>query len=172
MTDKPCSFCKGYDSWKSEGKVLYENNVAYSILNITPAVPGHATIIPFKHVKDLLFLSRAEISDVIFATRETFRRVQQLQPSRLVDFYTSLRDNPPVDSSSSLGRAIVESAGSMLTHPALRVIPNGYNFGVNVGESAGQSIEHAHVHMFPRNSDQGKNGIVTMVRDALSGRVS
>jgi diadenosine tetraphosphate (Ap4A) HIT family hydrolase len=28
--------------------------------------------------------------------------------------------------------------------------PDGYNIGVNVGEAAGQTIGHAHVHVIPR----------------------
>jgi diadenosine tetraphosphate (Ap4A) HIT family hydrolase len=28
--------------------------------------------------------------------------------------------------------------------------PAGYNIGVNVGEAAGQTVEHVHVHLIPR----------------------
>ena len=28
--------------------------------------------------------------------------------------------------------------------------PNGYNIGVNVGEAAGQSVLHVHIHLIPR----------------------
>ncbi|MDD5419704.1 MAG: HIT family protein, partial [Methanomicrobiaceae archaeon] len=31
-----------------------------------------------------------------------------------------------------------------------RFNPDGYNIGVNVGEVAGQSIMHMHIHMIPR----------------------
>ena len=30
--------------------------------------------------------------------------------------------------------------------------PDGYNIGINVGESAGQTINHLHVHVIPRYS--------------------
>jgi diadenosine tetraphosphate (Ap4A) HIT family hydrolase len=29
-------------------------------------------------------------------------------------------------------------------------IPDGYNIGINVGESAGQTVAHAHLHVIPR----------------------
>jgi diadenosine tetraphosphate (Ap4A) HIT family hydrolase len=31
-----------------------------------------------------------------------------------------------------------------------RFHPDGYNLGVNVGEAAGQTIAHAHLHLIPR----------------------
>ena len=29
-------------------------------------------------------------------------------------------------------------------------IPDGYNIGINVGEAAGQTVAHAHLHVIPR----------------------
>ncbi len=31
-----------------------------------------------------------------------------------------------------------------------RFHPDGYNIGVNIGEAAGQSIFHVHMHLIPR----------------------
>lgn len=31
--------------------------------------------------------------------------------------------------------------------------PDGYNIGINVGESAGQTVWHVHVHVIPRYKD-------------------
>ena len=28
--------------------------------------------------------------------------------------------------------------------------PNGFNVGINCGESAGQTVAHAHIHLIPR----------------------
>ena len=35
--------------------------------------------------------------------------------------------------------------------------PDGYNIGMNCGESAGQSIMHVHVHLIPRYKGDVKN---------------
>lgn len=35
--------------------------------------------------------------------------------------------------------------------------PDGYNIGINVGESAGQSIHHLHIHVIPRYKGDVKN---------------
>ncbi len=32
--------------------------------------------------------------------------------------------------------------------------PDGYNLGWNINEVAGQNVEHAHLHIFPRYSDE------------------
>ena len=44
-------------------------------------------------------------------------------------------------------RALVEEAKTLLDN---KFHPDGYNLGVNVGEMAGQTIEHAHLHLIPR----------------------
>ena len=31
--------------------------------------------------------------------------------------------------------------------------PSGYNLGLNIGESAGQTVDHAHLHIVPRYKD-------------------
>jgi diadenosine tetraphosphate (Ap4A) HIT family hydrolase len=35
-------------------------------------------------------------------------------------------------------------------HIEATVVPDGYNIGINVGEAAGQTVAHAHVHLVPR----------------------
>jgi diadenosine tetraphosphate (Ap4A) HIT family hydrolase len=35
-------------------------------------------------------------------------------------------------------------------HVELRATPDGYNIGVNIGEAAGQTVVHAHLHVIPR----------------------
>ena len=44
--------------------------------------------------------------------------------------------------------------------------PDGYNVGVNIGEAAGQSVPHIHIHMIPRyrgdveNPKGGVRGVI------------
>lgn len=43
-----------------------------------------------------------------------------------------------------------------------RFAPDGYNVGVNVGEAAGQTVPHLHVHLIPRykgDVDDPRGGI-------------
>jgi diadenosine tetraphosphate (Ap4A) HIT family hydrolase len=55
--------------------------------------------------------------------------------------------------------AFVEEAKILLDN---KFHPDGYNLGVNVGETAGQTIAHAHLHVIPRyrgDVDQPRGGV-------------
>jgi diadenosine tetraphosphate (Ap4A) HIT family hydrolase len=46
--------------------------------------------------------------------------------------------------------------------------PQGYNLGVNVGEAAGQTVGHAHLHLIPRYAgdvDEPRGGIRWIIPD-------
>jgi len=46
--------------------------------------------------------------------------------------------------------------------------PDGYNVGINVGESAGQSIPHLHIHVIPRykgDVENPKGGVRGVIPD-------
>jgi diadenosine tetraphosphate (Ap4A) HIT family hydrolase len=36
-------------------------------------------------------------------------------------------------------------------HVEANEVPDGYNIGINVGEAAGQTVAHAHLHVIPRH---------------------
>jgi diadenosine tetraphosphate (Ap4A) HIT family hydrolase len=47
-----------------------------------------------------------------------------------------------------------------------RLAPQGYNVGINIGFAAGQTVEHAHVHLIPRyrgDVDDPRGGIRWMI---------
>lgn len=49
-----------------------------------------------------------------------------------------------------------------------RYNPDGYNIGMNLGEKAGQSIMHLHVHLIPRYDGDVKNprgGVRTVIQE-------
>ena len=47
--------------------------------------------------------------------------------------------------------------------------PNGFNIGINIGEAAGQTIKHLHIHVIPRYTGDVENprGGVRNIKEAL-----
>ncbi len=61
--------------------------------------------------------------------------------------------------------ALVDSVQRSLVE---RLDPDGFNVGVNVSEAAGQTVEHAHIHLIPRfNGDVGdpRGGVRWLIAD-------
>ena len=102
--DNNCPFCKA----ESERDIIASSSLSVAFFDGFPVSPGHALIIPKRHVSSFFDLSKEEQQDLLNLTD----RVKQ----------------------------IVEE----------RYHPDGYNIGINVGEAAGQSIFHVHMHLIPR----------------------
>ena len=102
--DNYCPFCKV----ESEREIIASSPLSVAFFDGFPVSPGHALIIPKRHVASFFDLSIKEQQDLL----NLADRVKQ----------------------------IVEE----------RYHPDGYNIGVNVGEAAGQSIFHVHIHLIPR----------------------
>ncbi len=102
--DNYCPFCKV----ESEREIIASSPLSVAFYDGFPVSPGHALIIPKRHVSSFFDLSQEERQD-------------------LLNLANSVKQ-------------IVEE----------RYHPDGYNIGVNVGEAAGQSIFHVHMHLIPR----------------------
>ena len=102
--DNNCPFCKA----ESEREIIAYSSLSVAFYDGFPVSPGHALIIPKRHVSSFFDLSQEERQDLL-----------------------NLADSV---------KQIVEE----------RYHPDGYNIGVNVGEAAGQSIFHVHMHLIPR----------------------
>jgi diadenosine tetraphosphate (Ap4A) HIT family hydrolase len=102
--DNNCPFCKA----ESEREIIAYSSLSVAFYDGFPVSPGHALIIPKRHVSSFFDLSKEEQLD-LFNLADRVKR-------------------------------IVEE----------RYHPDGYNIGINVGEAAGQSIFHVHMHLIPR----------------------
>lgn len=102
--DNNCPFCKA----ESERELIASSSLSVAFYDGFPVSPGHALIIPKRHVASFFDLSKEEQQDLL----------------NLADMV----------------KRIVEE----------RYHPDGYNIGINVGEAAGQSIFHVHMHLIPR----------------------
>ena len=98
-----CIFCNPESSC-----ILAENKHAYAQYDGFPVTPGHALIIPHRHIS-----SPFEMTDE--------------ERLGLWNLLTKVKE-------------MIDT----------RYHPDGFNIGVNVGEAAGQTIPHLHIHLIPR----------------------
>ena len=120
-----CPFC----TINPAVEIMAETPTALAILDSFPVNPGHALIIPRRHVANYFELSTDE----------------QQALWQLVNTTKILLEN--------------------------RFHPKGFNIGINIGETAGQSVMHVHIHLIPRykgDVEQPRGG----VRGVIPGKQS
>lgn len=64
--------------------------------------------------------------------------------------------------------AILDMAVSLRVHLEERFHSDGFNLGVNIGDAAGQTVGHAHLHLIPRyfgDVPDPRGGIRWMIPD-------
>jgi len=119
-----CPFCHISET----RELIYEGPLCVAFFDGFPVNPGHALIIPRRHVASYFDLTDEETAEINQAIKQV--------------------------------KAIVDEQFS----------PDGYNIGVNVGEPAGQSVFHVHIHLIPRykgdieNPRGGVRGVIPSKR--------
>lgn len=119
-----CPFCSPPPT-----RVLLETPEVLALWDAYPVSPGHALIVPRRHVATWFDATDAE-------------RVALAAATELV-------------------KAEIEKHHR----------PDGYNIGINVGEAAGQTVFHLHVHVIPRYRGDvpeprgGVRGVIPSRRD-------
>lgn len=114
-SDKPCPFCD-----PDPDKVFLETELVLGLWDRYPVSPGHALLVPHRHVADWF----------------------QADPA----------------TQFALISALPMAREAIVRHHS----PDGFNIGINSGESAGQTIFHLHVHLIPRykgDEDDPRGGI-------------
>lgn len=130
MTD--CPFCQ----LEEARDVIAQTPLCVAFYDRFPVNPGHALIIPRRHVASYFDLTAEEIDQMQTLLQEVKRVVSE------------------------------------------RFAPDGFNIGVNVGEAAGQSVFHVHMHLIPRyrgdvaNPRGGVRGVILARQNYGSGRES
>ena len=115
-----CPFCR----LARRVEIICETATCVAFYDGYPVSPGHALIIPKRHVASYFDLTNHE--------REAMNVVLQYVKQKVDE----------------------------------RFHPDGYNVGINVGEHAGQSVFHCHIHLIPRykgdvsNPKGGVRGVI------------
>lgn len=132
-----CTFCKLYENREC---IIYENEFFWAQYDKFPVSPGHAEVIPKRHVASLLDLTDDEWVMVKPSISEVIKKIEK---SNFSNLYKVFIDNPVNEKS-------VEYCKKMLSHMSLKKKPEAYNIGVNEGKAAGRTIDHLHIHIIPR----------------------
>jgi diadenosine tetraphosphate (Ap4A) HIT family hydrolase len=134
---KNCIFCKIYQDQQG---IIYEDKFFYAQFDAYPASPGHAEIIPLRHIVSILELKKREWNQL---KRVIPQIIEIIKKQDLKVLYQKMSEN-------SLSEKSKFFCEKMLRHFKIEQIPDGYNIGVNEGRAAGQSIDHLHFHIIPR----------------------
>ena len=149
-----CFFCQVYSD---KVGIIYENKHFYSRFDRYPVAPGHAEVIPKRHIVSLRDLAKTEWNDLLSSLEEI---VNIIESYPLKYFYKELSTEAEyVDRSFEWSGLLMKNFGDdksreyarqMLTHVGIGKKPDGYNIGINEGEAAGRTVNHLHVHVIPR----------------------
>jgi ATP adenylyltransferase len=132
-----CLFC---DIGADPSRQIYSNSLFYAQFDRFPITPGHAEIIPLRHVVSLFDLTSEEWAILKPSLEDVVRIIEDTDLKALYQGYSA---NPLNEKSAWLCR-------EMLSKPFIGNQPDAYNFGNNDGEAAGRTIHHLHIHVIPR----------------------
>lgn len=143
IMEKNCLFCNLNKDW------IFENKYFYAIFDDHPVSPGHALVIPKRHVISLLNLEQNEWN----LLKETISKTTRIiETTNFQNLYEKMKKEQTTKKSPFF-------CEKMLNHFAINKKPEGYNIGNNEGEIAGRTIHHLHIQIIPRYKGDVKNPI-------------
>ena len=158
--EKPCYFCK-----VSSGQAdpfIFENRSFVGIFDTHPVNPGHALVIPRRHVLSIFDLNEEERSDYFDALKGVKGVIETTNYAELY---------PSMMARDDLSDRPMDHIEAVLKLPFLGDKPDAYTVGNNDGREAGRSIDHLHVIVLPRYGGDVENprgGI----RNVIPGRAN
>lgn len=138
-SDQNCYFCKVTSGVADP--LIFENRSFISIFDTSPVNPGHALIIPRRHVASIFKLNKTEEADYFDAIRGVKSVIEKTD---MMDLYQNMSNMV-----SEQGRP-KDHIETVLQLPFITNQPDAYTIGNNDGREAGRSIDHLHVILMPR----------------------
>jgi len=154
-TNTSCYFCRV--SAGLADPLIFENRSFVVVFDTNPVNPGHALVIPRRHVVSLFELNEVEQSDYFDAIHGAR---QVIETTDLPNLYRSML------SREDLRERPKDHIESVLELPFLGNRPDAYTVGNNDGREAGRSIDHLHIILLPRYSgdvEDPKGGIRNVI---------
>lgn len=132
-----CTFCKIYTNKRG---IIYESEYFFAQFDKFPVNPGHAEVVPKRHIASLLDLTREEWKNLQPVISDVVKIIETTNFEELYQRFVN----------ENLNDKSVDFCKKMLDHIGIHKKPDAYNFGVNEGEAAGRTIHHLHIHVIPR----------------------
>jgi diadenosine tetraphosphate (Ap4A) HIT family hydrolase len=145
-SDPSCYFCK-----VTRGEAdpfIFENRSFISIFDTSPVNPGHALVIPRRHIASIFDLNETEQADYFNAIKGVKTVIEKTDKPAL---YKNM-----IEMVSGQGRPI-EHIEAVLQLPFISNSPDAYTIGNNDGREAGRSIDHLHIILLPRYKGDVEN---------------
>ncbi|NCU38328.1 HIT domain-containing protein [Candidatus Saccharibacteria bacterium] len=143
MTEQ-CIFC---DEHKNNTNSFAETDLWRARWDGYPATPGHAELLPKRHAQYLEELTSEEMATMMSFARNVIRIIAHTD---LVDLYEQM-----LQTAANERRLLLQAAlDAANVRPGA---PDGFNFGINDGPEAGQSVYHLHLHVMPRWKGDAEN---------------
>jgi ATP adenylyltransferase len=143
MPTPDCPFCSA-----DPERVFHRGELVLGLWDGFPVSPGHALLVPTRHVPTWFDASPAEIAE--------------------------LAAGVAIAREAVLARVARGELGPDGADPSVARPPEGWNVGVNVGTAGGQTVFHLHVHVIPRWTGDvpdprgGVRGVIPSKRDYRS----
>lgn len=145
-TQQSCYFCKVVNG--EADPFIFENRSFVSIFDTNPVNPGHALVIPKRHVKSIFSLNGNEHNDyfdAIYGAKEVIESTDMTSLYQEMIKREYLKGRPKDHIETVLKLAFLGNK------------PDAYTLGNNDGREAGRSIDHLHVIILPRYKGDVEN---------------
>lgn len=156
-SEQSCYFCKVASGLADP--FIFENRSFVGIFDTHPVNPGHALVIPKRHVASIFDLNQEERSDYFDALGGVKGVIESTEFAELY---------PRMMAREDLSDRPMDQIQAVLELPFLGNKPDAYTVGNNDGREAGRSIDHLHVIVLPRYSGDVENprgGIRNVIPD-------
>jgi histidine triad (HIT) family protein len=134
---KTCVFC---DEEEAGENTFAETDLWRARWDLYPVTPGHVEVTPKRHVQYVEQLTEDELGQMMRFARDV---MQIIRTTDLTALYETLLPDAD-DRNRGLQQAAlknIEQRGG---------VPDAFNYGLNDGPPAGQSVPHLHLHIMPR----------------------
>ena len=145
-TEKNCYFCQVVNG--EADPFIFENRSFVGIFDTNPVNPGHALIMPKRHVASIFSLNEIEHDDYFDAI---YGVKQVVESTDMKSLYEEM-----IKRDYLKGRP-TDHIETVLKLPFLKLKPNAYTLGNNDGREAGRSIDHLHIILLPRYKGDVEN---------------